>query len=70
MKSERQRTASAECSLAFLYGNEKTCGPPVGAAVKAAVEAGDVDHERFESFLKLRDEVDAEAAERQAGRRR
>lgn len=41
-----------------------------GCAVKAAVEAGDVDHERFESFLKLRDEVDAEAAERQAGRRR
>jgi ribosome biogenesis GTPase len=41
-----------------------------GCAVKAAVEAGDIDHERFESFLKLRDEVAAEAAERQAGRRR
>jgi ribosome biogenesis GTPase / thiamine phosphate phosphatase len=41
-----------------------------GCAVKQAVEAGEIDHERFESFLKLRDEVDAEAAERQAGRRR
>lgn len=46
------------------HREEKDC------AVKRAVEAGDVDHERFESFLKLRDEVDAEAAERQAGRRR
>lgn len=41
-----------------------------GCAVKRAVEEGEVDEERYVSFLKLRDEVEAEAALRQASRRR
>lgn len=41
-----------------------------GCAVRQAVEEGAVDPERYASFLKLRDEVEAEAALRQATRRR
>lgn len=41
-----------------------------GCAVRQAVEEGEVDAERYASFLKLRDEVEAEAALRQATRRR
>ena len=39
-------------------------------AVRAAVEAGTVDEERYESYLKLRDDALASEAERQAARRR
>lgn len=46
------------------HGNEPGC------AVKAAVEAGDVDEERFASFRKLKEEIEAEAAARQLSRRR
>lgn len=41
-----------------------------GCAVRAAVEAGEIDEERFESFKKLREEVKAEAAQRLMSRRR
>jgi ribosome biogenesis GTPase len=41
-----------------------------GCAVKQAVEDGEIDEERYASFLKLRDEVEAEATLRQASRRR
>lgn len=41
-----------------------------GCAVRAAVEAGEIDEERFESFKKLREEVKAEAAQRLLSRRR
>lgn len=39
-------------------------------AVRAAVEAGEVDSERFESYLRLLEDSEARAAERQAARRR
>jgi ribosome biogenesis GTPase len=39
-------------------------------AVRVAVEAGEIDEERFDSFLRLKDEVAARAAERQSSRRR
>lgn len=39
-------------------------------AVRAAVEEGKVDGERFDSFLNLKDEIETQAAQRQASRRR
>jgi ribosome biogenesis GTPase len=39
-------------------------------AVRAAVEAGEVDEERYESFLKLKEDSEAQAAQRQTSRRR
>jgi ribosome biogenesis GTPase len=59
----------ADVATACKYAN---CGHRAekGCSVLAALEAGELDEERYESFLKLRDEVDAEAATRQSGRRR
>lgn len=57
--------ASAGCRFNDCgHGNEPGC------AVKAAVEAGEVDEERFASFRKLKEEIEAEAAARQLSRRR
>jgi ribosome biogenesis GTPase len=39
-------------------------------AIREGVEAGEVDGERYESYLRLKDEVEAQASQRQAYRRR
>jgi len=39
-------------------------------AVREGVESGEIDHERYESYLRLMEEVEAGASERQASRRR
>jgi len=58
-------TLSADCRFTnCAHKTEPKC------AVLAAVEEGSVDRERFESFLHLKDEVEAQAAQRQASRRR
>ena len=57
--------ASPSCTFADC-GHESE----PGCAVRAAVEAGEIDEERFESFKKLREEVKAEAAQRLLSRRR
>lgn len=41
-----------------------------GCAVREAVAAGEIDEERYQSYLRLREEVAAEAADRQTARRR
>jgi ribosome biogenesis GTPase len=45
-------------------------GDEPGCAVRAAVDEGALDPERHASYLRLREEVEAEAAQRQAARRR
>jgi ribosome biogenesis GTPase len=59
----------AQAATGCRFGNCAHRNEP-GCAVKAAVEDGSVDEERYQSFLKLRDEVEAEAGERNAARRR
>lgn len=59
----------AEAATRCRFGNCTHRNEP-GCAVRAAVEEGAVDEERYQSFLKLRDEVEAEAGERNAARRR
>ncbi|MEM9033762.1 MAG: ribosome small subunit-dependent GTPase A [Actinomycetota bacterium] len=45
-------------------------GSEPGCAVRAAVEAGDIRADRFESYVRLRDELDALAEEQEQRRRR
>jgi ribosome biogenesis GTPase len=57
--------AAVECRF-------KNCGHRAepGCAVRRDVEAGVIDKERYASWLKLREEINAEATARQATRRR
>lgn len=59
----------AEVAQGCRFGDCRHGGEP-GCAARAAVAAGDLDEERLQSYLKLRDEVEAEAAARQSARRR